>query len=211
MTSSEAGRLLCRGDERLCITFSRAPDGTIITADRVPGFSPLRRPFAGLSIAALATFIGVSQPPAVLGARPPAAQNVSGNQAAASPKQTAKKREGKLSGTIYDPNQAVIPSAVVKVRNDVTGEEFTAQSEEDGTYRLPLPKGIYTVHVTYQYFMPYIVTGVKVRSGRSLQLDATLQPAIIGEYVPVPYEETRSKFSKVLAAPFRALKKLFGG
>jgi hypothetical protein len=136
---------------------------------------------------------------------------VSGNQIADPPKQVEKKRRGHLSGTVYDPNQAVIPSAAVKARNDVTGEEFTAQSEGDGTYRLPLPKGKYTVHVSYQYFMPYIVTGLKVRSGSSLKLDATLQPAIVGEYVPVPYEEPRSKFSKVLAAPFRALKKLFRG
>lgn len=211
MTGSAAESLLGRRDERLCITFSRGPDGTIITADRLPKSSAAKRPLAGLSVAALAALIGVSQPPAMLGAQTPAAHIGTGSQRTDPPKRVESKRVGSLSGTVYDPHQAVMPGAGVTARNDVTGEEFTAQSGDDGTYRLPLPKGRYTVQITTQYFMPYLVTGVKVQPGSGLKLNATLQPAIIGEYVPVQYEEPRSLFEKVLTAPFRALRRLFGG
>ena len=210
LSNSEAASLLRRGDKRLCITFSRGPDGKIITTDRLPRFSPSKRPFANLSVAALAAFIGISQPPAALGTRTPAVQIDGGPQATAARKQVGKKPEGRLAGTIYDPNQNVLAGAEVKASNNVTGEEFTAQSGDDGTYRLPLPKGEYTVSVTHQYFMPYIVTGVKVRSGHGLKLNAMLGPPIIGEYVPVRYEEPRSTISRILTAPLKALKRLFG-
>jgi hypothetical protein len=47
LTTSEAERLLDRRDERLCIRSSRGPDGKIITADRLPKYSPQKRSFAG--------------------------------------------------------------------------------------------------------------------------------------------------------------------
>ena len=209
LSNSEAASLLRRGDERLCITFSRGPDGKIITADRLPKYSPSKRPFTNLSIAALAAFIGISQPPAALGARAPAVQIDGGPQTTAARKQVGKKPEGRLSGTIYDVTQNILADAEIKASNNVTGEEFTARSGDDGAYRLPLPKGEYTVSVTHQYYMPYIVTGVKVRSGHGLKLNAMLGPPIIGEYVPVRYEEPRSPISRILTAPFKALKRLF--
>ena len=210
MSRSEADDLLGRGGERLCITYSRGPDGKIITADRLPAYAPPRRPLASLSVAALAAFIGISHPAAALGARTPAAPADRGDRAAAPRNRAEVKPGGSLSGTVFDPNQAVIYGAVVTARNDSTGEEFTAQSGEEGTYWLPLPKGGYTVRVSSLGFMVYMVTGVKVGSGSRLKLDATLQPAFVGEYVPVRFEEPRSTFSKVLTAPFRALKRLFG-
>ena len=220
MTSSEAERLLDCRDERLCIRFNRGPDGQIITADRLPKWSPPRRHFAGLSVAALAALMGVSQPRVAL-ALTSSTHVINGRQATAVPeKQVSNKADGTLSGTIRDQGDGVIPNTEVLVLSESTGEEFTTRSGEDGKYRLPLPRGTYIVSVALPGFTTYAVGGVKVESGKGSTLDPTLYVGTLGEVVsisgPVPAPSLVRSFEhgtlvKVLTAPFRALKRLFGG
>jgi hypothetical protein len=102
-----------------------------------------------------------------------------------------------------------------------TGEEFSTQSGEDGRFSLIVPKGNYTVGVSSPGFRPYSVSGVKVKPGKNSKLDVTIQLPILGESISVypdapppplnPVSEEITALMKVLTAPFRALKSLFGG
>jgi hypothetical protein len=60
---------------------------------------------------------------------------------------------GSLSGTIVDPKGAVVAGASVKVVSKATGQEFSAQTSDDGTFTVPsLTAGIYTATVTASGF-----------------------------------------------------------
>ena len=56
---------------------------------------------------------------------------------------------GRISGTIYDPNKAVVPNATVTVTNKATNVAHKIVSNETGGYVVPaLNPGLYDVSVT---------------------------------------------------------------
>ncbi len=82
---------------------------------------------------------------------------------------------GSIAGTVVDPNGAVIPNATITAAGD-GGQEFTATSSENGTYRIPaVQNGIYTLTVVTPGFKKYIVTNVKVDVGLPTTVDAALE------------------------------------
>ena len=52
----------------------------------------------------------------------------------------------KLSGTVYDPNGAVVPRANVKV-TDKSGHRFKAITNDEGSFLLALIPGLYTIEI----------------------------------------------------------------
>ena len=73
---------------------------------------------------------------------------------------------GSLSGTVTDPSGAVVSGATVVVKNDATGREFTATTNEEGYFRIPsLGSGVYTATITAQSFKKTNVTSIKVDVG----------------------------------------------
>lgn len=82
---------------------------------------------------------------------------------------------GAIGGTVVDQNGAVVPNATITVKG-TSGQEFTATSSENGTYRIPaVPNGIYTVTVTTSGFKTYIATQVKVDVGQPTTVAAALE------------------------------------
>ena len=60
---------------------------------------------------------------------------------------------GRLTGTVTDPLGAVILRATVLARNDQTGAEFRAVTNDIGVWVIPsVPSGSYTVSVNAQAF-----------------------------------------------------------
>ena len=65
--------------------------------------------------------------------------------------------EGAISGTIYDPQGAVVAGATVTVRNNGTNQEQTATTDSTGYFRVTkLSPASYTVSVTARA-LPVIV------------------------------------------------------
>ncbi len=86
---------------------------------------------------------------------------------------------GTISGTVTDPSGAVIPNAVVVVRNEDTGTQRTLTTNSTGAYSAPsIPVGTYTVTATVTGFAPYTRQHVSLRIGQSL--DLALQLALAG-------------------------------
>ena len=92
---------------------------------------------------------------------------------------------GSISGTVTDPNGAVVPGATVKVKGE-SGQEFSSVSNDSGVYRIPaVSNGTYTVTVTAQGFKTSAVTNVKVDVGTPITVDAKLEIGAVGEVVEV--------------------------
>src|SRR5258706_13340529 len=70
---------------------------------------------------------------------------------------------GSISGTVTDPNKAVVAGASIVVSNDATKEEFTAVSNGEGFFRIPnVSAGVYTATMTGKGFKTSVVKSVKV-------------------------------------------------
>src|SRR5947209_14662123 len=74
--------------------------------------------------------------------------------------------KGSISGTVTDPQGAVVANAAVKAKNVDTGIVSTTTSDNSGNFRLNLlPVGTYAVEVTAQGFKTATHTNVPVAAG----------------------------------------------
>ncbi|MCX6622584.1 MAG: carboxypeptidase-like regulatory domain-containing protein, partial [Acidobacteria bacterium] len=81
-----------------------------------------------------------------------------------------------MSGTIKDPNGAVIPGAKIVATHVPTNREFPAQTTDAGLYVLPsLPPGPYTVSVEQPGFKKLVRSGIEIRLGQRQDLDLNLE------------------------------------
>jgi len=66
---------------------------------------------------------------------------------------------GTLAGTITDPTGAVVPGAMISVKNNETGQEFNAKSNDEGVFTIPaLNAGLYTATISVKGFKQAKVT-----------------------------------------------------
>ena len=76
----------------------------------------------------------------------------------------AQVQSGRITGTVFDPNKAVIPNASVTVTETATNVARQTTTNGSGAYVVPaLNPGIYTISVTAPGF------GATVRSGIEMQ------------------------------------------
>ena len=88
----------------------------------------------------------------------------------------AQTDQARIVGTITDANGAVVPGASVVVRNDRTGEERTATTNEAGYYVIPgLRPSTYSITANAQNLTAQ-ATNVQLVIGQELNLPLTVQP-----------------------------------
>ncbi len=81
-----------------------------------------------------------------------------------------------LSGTVSDPNGAVVPGATVKASSDETGLNKVTKTDNDGHYTIPfLAPGTYVVLVESTGFSPITRTGVRLDVAQTGTLDFALK------------------------------------
>ena len=91
----------------------------------------------------------------------------------------AQIQAGRIVGTVYDPNKAVIPNAKVLITNTQTNQTQTLTSNGDGDFVLtPANPGFYKVVITASGFGTAEVNQVEVVVGQSARVDVSLN---IGE------------------------------
>ena len=91
----------------------------------------------------------------------------------------AQIQTGRIAGTVYDPNKAVVPSAAVTVTNRETKITYKVSSNGTGGYVVPaLNPGIYDVSAAAAGFRTAIQSGVEMLVGKDLLLDFDL---VLGE------------------------------
>ena len=90
-----------------------------------------------------------------------------------------------LTGTVQDPQGAVVRDAQIKVTNLGTNSVATARTNDQGTYLVVnLPPGEYLVQVEAQGFQRFEQT-VSLQTGARSRLDLSLAIGSIGETVTV--------------------------
>ncbi len=93
---------------------------------------------------------------------------------------------GSISGTIRDPNGAVVPKAEVVLREERTGFSRTVTADESGFYTAPsLPAGIYTVTSAPQGFKTMVLTGVDLHVSESRVVNVFVEVGPVRETVTV--------------------------
>jgi len=92
---------------------------------------------------------------------------------------------GSISGSVMDPNGAMVPGATVKVKGDA-GQEFTATTADNGTFKIPaVQNGLYVVTITANGFKTTTITNVKVNVNAPTPVDAKLELGNVGETVEI--------------------------
>ena len=94
-----------------------------------------------------------------------------------------------ILGTVKDMSGAVLPGAAVTVKNLETGLTRTAESEANGSYRLPaLPVGGYEVAGEKMGFKHEVRRGITLAVGEEAVVNLTLQVGSVVEQVTVTGE-----------------------
>ena len=93
---------------------------------------------------------------------------------------------GALTGTIIDKNRAVVPQAQVKVTNEATGEERIVETQDNGTYVVPLLlPGSYRVEFSKAGFKTSAKRGLRINVSETARLDAELEVGEISTTIDV--------------------------
>jgi len=96
---------------------------------------------------------------------------------------------GTITGTISDPQNAVVPGAAIEIRNVATNAGFETTSNDAGFYNAPnLPVGEYTITASANGFKRAVRTGVGLQVGQNAQINITLDVGQVAETVEVQAE-----------------------
>ncbi|HWC97709.1 MAG TPA: TonB-dependent receptor [Candidatus Sulfopaludibacter sp.] len=98
----------------------------------------------------------------------------------------AQVEQGAITGAVTDGTGASILKAKVTATNQATGAVATAETTDDGYYKIPyLLAGKYTISVEMAGFATNKVTDVPVLVGQTATVNATLKPGSVHDEVTV--------------------------
>src|SRR5687768_5184270 len=81
-----------------------------------------------------------------------------------------------LTGTVVDPNGAVVPGATVSARNLGTNIQRSTTSGDDGVYQLiGLPPGEYEVTAEAPTFKKVVISPVRLTVGQAAELRISME------------------------------------
>lgn len=98
----------------------------------------------------------------------------------------AQGDQGRIAGVVKDSTGAVIPGVSISVKNDKTGEERTALTEDGGVFVVNgLRPSAYSVRALLSGFAPTEMKAVQLVAGQKLNLELTINPAGLNESITV--------------------------
>jgi hypothetical protein len=114
-----------------------------------------------------------------------------------------------IHGTIFDPNGAAIPGAVITLTNVDSRQIVSTVSDGSGTYTINIETGTYNLKVEAPGFAQNTISTLVLRDNDNNRIDQTLGIATISETVEVTSEASTSQLmgGAVLAMPTDPLVK----
>jgi outer membrane receptor protein involved in Fe transport len=102
---------------------------------------------------------------------------------------SAQDASGRIFGTVYDPQGAVVPAVQITVTNTATQIVRTAVTDKDGQFQiLALPIGTYKVTAEHTGFRTVISTEQKLQINQALRIDVKLEVGAANQTVEVGAE-----------------------
>ena len=125
--------------------------------------------------------------------------------------------KGSISGTVVDPQNAVVSGAKVKATESSTGTVFNTTSDNAGLFRLNLiPAGTYKLEVNAQGFQTTVSNGIQVTAGAdsglgNLQLkigetETTLEVNTAAPLIETSQAQVTNTFSGVALSSFAGIQ-----
>lgn len=174
MTTQEIESLVQKREDRLCIRLYRRADGTVLTKDCPVGLRAVRQRAARFASASLATVLGLFS---LTYGQTNEPTKPSGSSVASS-----KEDDGSnLSGTICDPNGAVIPGAVIRAYRIADKKRlkksWSTVSNADGSFEFKdMPVGTYELVAELSGFSRSTVQNVEVVEGKKVAVKVLMLP-----------------------------------
>src|ERR1039457_5040608 len=98
----------------------------------------------------------------------------------------AQGDRGTITGTVSDPAGAIVPAAMVAVRNTETGAQYDSVTTATGNYTLgSLPAGLYDVTVSAPGFSKSVRQGLRVDVAMTIRVDVVLKVGAANESITV--------------------------
>ena len=92
-----------------------------------------------------------------------------------------------LTGTVTDPNHAVVPGVAVTATNTATSISTTARTNSEGLYTFTaLTPGEYAIAVEQKGFKRFVQSGVVLQIAQATRLDIPLEVGAVTEEVRSP-------------------------
>jgi hypothetical protein len=104
---------------------------------------------------------------------------------------------GGITGMVADGSGGAVPGATITVKNEGTGLELTAVSDEGGNFTIRnMPGGTYTLKASLQGFKEFVQTGIPVTVGSIVRINGRLEIGALSESVTVVSETAILKTDK---------------
>lgn len=93
---------------------------------------------------------------------------------------------GELRGTVFDPNGAVIPNALVRAEREAGGATKETRTDDEGRFVFrDLPPGVYELRVESQGFVSFSLTELPIHAAQVTEVETTLAVGGATEVVTV--------------------------
>ena len=165
MTRKQARKLVAQSNGGICVRYIRRPDGRIQTIKNT--LHQITRQ-TGIAAGVLGTSMTLSS---LAYAQTPADTNPGETvQVIQIGSEKSDVPNGAVSGTIFDPNGAVVPFAQVTVTNEQTGFYQSVNSNQEGFYEFKdVPNGTYKLKFDAGGFNPKEIAQVAINGGEATQ------------------------------------------
>ncbi|HEY7390678.1 MAG TPA: TonB-dependent receptor [Bryobacteraceae bacterium] len=97
----------------------------------------------------------------------------------------AQSNQGTITGTVSDPAGAVVPGAMIEVKNTDTNVVYRGGTSATGNYVLSVPAGTYEISVNATGFKKFVQQNVQVVTAVDTRKDVTLEIGAANETVTV--------------------------
>jgi len=182
LTRKQAVALISETEGRICGRIYRRSDGTVITRDCPIGLRAIRRRVARVTGAVFATIVTLST--SVFGQKPSKKADSSCKQQVTVTRKKSDTEAGALTGTVLDPNGAVVFGAQIKITEPKSKKSLTVTSNDEGSFGIGgFGPGVYDIAVESPGFKKLLLTQINVAAKENLSLTVIL--AVDGETVTV--------------------------
>jgi hypothetical protein len=179
MTRRQVEAIVSINRGRMCARITRRPDGAMLTLETPPAHPVVARRASPVVNATLAAILSVSVPAAALNVDASAAQIVirsdADNNGAKTPYGGG---EALVGGTVFDPQGAVIATAVVKLVSEAGAELKTKTSAEGEFAFTKVPFGAYIMLVEAEGFNTHVNPNIIVDTPYDTRLEVTMKTEV---------------------------------